>query len=80
MRLSIVHNTQAQINRQQQTMVRKMNTLISELRRQQAIDAASESVRNSFGTFQQTNNNASTNDKRRLSERFHSRFNNKQET
>ena len=38
--MSIVHNTQAQINRQQQTMVRKMNTLISELRRQQAIDAA----------------------------------------
>lgn len=74
--MSIVHNTQAQINRQQQTMVRKMNTLISELRRQQAIDAASESVRSSFGTFQQTNNNASTNDEReRLSrERFRSRF------
>lgn len=73
--MTIFHNTQAQITRQQQAMVRKMNVLLTELRRQQSIDTISENVRSSFssfGSFQDTdNNNRSTNNER---ETFPSRF------
>lgn len=64
--MTITNNTQAQITRQQQAMVRKMNVLISELRRQQTIETASE-----IG-----NNNTTPNNSRDRSprERVRSRF------
>ena len=64
--MTITNNTQAQITRQQQAMVRKMNVLIAELRRQQTIETASE-----IG-----NNNTTPNNSRDRSprERVRSRF------
>ena len=41
----IANNTHTQITRQQQTMVRKMNVLITELRRQQTIGSTSETIK-----------------------------------
>ena len=49
--MTIFHNTQAQITRQHQAMVRKMNVLLTELRRQQSIDTISENIRSSFGSL-----------------------------
>jgi hypothetical protein len=64
--MTITNNTQAQITRQQQAMVRKMNVLISELRRQQTIETASE-----IGNNNTTSNNSRDRSPR---ERVRSRF------
>jgi hypothetical protein len=75
--MTITNNTQAQITRQQQAMVRKMNVLITELRRQQTIETASENIRNMSGSFQETSNiNTTPNNSRERSprERIRSRF------
>ncbi len=57
----IANNTHTQITRQQQTMVRKMNVLITELRRQQTIGSTSETIRNVGGSSQETSNTNNTN-------------------
>ena len=45
--MTIISNTQSQLSRQQQTIIRRMNTLVGELRRQQAIDLWADTIRNS---------------------------------
>ena len=75
--MTIVGNTQAQITRQQQEMVRKMNVLITELRRHQVVDSLSENILSSLGSLGETNSSSTANNDAREGsprERFRSRF------